>query len=154
MALTSRTEVWDQRAVSGAVLLALSEEDEDGRSLEIAVTLARQKGVRMAVAGIPLEPHIGITCSPVALPVSYWSLRDENVERMNRTCLEIARRVPGDVPLEYRLRCGRPHRVVETLLRGGEYAVIVLRGDWMSMRPMRRAARRWQERGIEVYAAW
>jgi hypothetical protein len=105
---------------------------------------------RLAVIGIPLTPHVGISCAPVVLPASYSTLFQENIDRISRRCRESIERVPSDLPVEYRVAFGRPDRVVDSLLEGGGYWAVVVQEDWVKARAMRRAINRWRQRGIAV----
>jgi hypothetical protein len=88
------------------------------------------------------------------IPSSLRSLVEQSAMHADRNCREAVRCVALDVPVDYRVLCGRPHDVIDAQVASGEFAAVVVSGLWTSRRQMRRAARRWRDMGVAVHAAW
>jgi hypothetical protein len=137
----------------GAVLVAQSEWDEDGHAADLAVALAQRHRTRVVLVGIPAPAPLGLVCSPIALPLSYELVPEEALDRLSRLCHAVAGTTPADVPVQYRVRCGRPERVIEALLEREAFSAVVVHGTWMRRRSLRQAVKRWRALGTNVYAA-
>jgi hypothetical protein len=140
----------------GGVLVAFDADAGVGGVVHVGDVLARERRARLSVVGVARElpsgwvgvPGVGI------IPSSLCTLADRAIAQAGRNCRDSVRGVGADVPVDHRVLCGPPDRVVDSLLATGEFAAVVVHGPWMSKRRMRRAARRWWDGAITVHAAW
>jgi hypothetical protein len=124
--------------------------EETDAVIGLAIDLAERQMSRLTLLVLAPAAPATIWLSQHIPPYTPQSLLRDAIEEAARTCRAAVAMVPDDIPLDFRVLPGAPHRSLLRLPPGSERGTLVLRRDLARRRGMRRTARRWRNSGMDV----